>query len=114
MDASSSLDYSLAVPANLLRRPLAINANNRALPIHAIKYHRGLRFPAAGCVRGEVMRLCSRRTRPMFDPYNIIAETDLAQAVLKRFDDKRQTAANTPRQAAGRVAKLFFWNNSAR
>jgi len=50
----------------------------------------------------------------MFDPYNIIAETDLAQAVLKRFDDKRQTAANTPRQAAGRVAKLFFWNNSAR
>ncbi|HEX9704907.1 MAG TPA: hypothetical protein VGA20_06640 [Gemmatimonadales bacterium] len=50
-------------------------------------------------MEGEIMRLCGRRTRSMFDRYNIIDEADRVAAVAKRFEK-----ANATPQPQGSVA----------
>jgi hypothetical protein len=62
--------------------------------------HRRARHAVSrGASEGEIMRLCGRRTRSMFDRCNIIDEADLVAAVAKRFDK-----ANATPQPWGRVA----------
>ncbi|HKA57790.1 MAG TPA: tyrosine-type recombinase/integrase, partial [Gemmatimonadales bacterium] len=40
----------------------------------------------AGVSEGEIMKLCGWTTRSVFDRYNVIDESDLANAVSKRFN----------------------------
>jgi integrase len=60
--------------------------------VHDLRRTAARDFRRQGVSEGEIMKLCGWKTRAMFDRYNIIDETDLAEAVAKRF--KGQTTAN--------------------
>jgi integrase len=62
--------------------------------LHDLRRSAARDFRRAGVSEGEIMALCGWETRAMFDRYNVIDETDLAQAVAKRFNGKQ--TANTP------------------
>jgi integrase len=65
--------------------------------IHDLRRTAARDFRRAGVDEGTIMALCGWRTRSMFDRYNIIDETDLADAVAKRFSNgkQRQTTEGT-------------------
>ena len=60
--------------------------------VHDLRRSAARDFRRAGVSEGEVMKLCGRETRAMFDRYNIIDEADLAAAVAKRFGNGKQAA----------------------
>ena len=60
--------------------------------VHDLRRSAARDFRRQEVSEGEIMRLCSWKTRAMFDRYNIIDEADLAAAVAKRFNGKQ--AAN--------------------
>jgi len=67
--------------------------------VHDLRRSAARDFRRAGVSEGVIMALCGWETRSMFDRYNIVDETDLAQAVGKRngTPTARQEAAANPK-----------------
>ena len=65
--------------------------------IHDLRRTAARDFIRAGVDEGTIMALCGWKTRAMFDRYHIIDETDLVEAVAKRFANgkQRQTSEGT-------------------
>lgn len=57
----------------------------KAAQVHNLRRTAARDFRRAGVSEGEIMKLCSWRTRSMLDRYKILDEADLAAAVAKRF-----------------------------
>ena len=67
--------------------------------VHDLRRTAARDFRRAGVDEGTIMALCGWRTRAMFDRYNIIDETDLDAAILKRYG---KPAASTEPSSPGR------------